>query len=60
MADDTRSGSDVEKGLTDVLNDLARDRIGKGAAEQLKGAAEQSIKRQTRDGSLNGAISGRR
>lgn len=63
MADDS-SGSvtippPVEKTINDVLDILAKDKVGRGAAEQIKGAAEQSIRRQTRDGGLNDAIKGR-
>jgi hypothetical protein len=51
-----RTGSDVEKTFTDVLDDLAHDRLSQPAAEQIKDAAQGSIKRGERSGALRRAI----
>jgi hypothetical protein len=56
LAAEERSGAIVEQTINEVLGDLANNRVSKGAAEQLKGAAEQSIKRQTGGEALGRAI----
>ena len=54
-----RTPADVEKTFNDSLDDLAKDRLGRGATEQVKGAAEQSLARQQKNKTLNDAIKGR-
>lgn len=54
-----RTGKQVEETLNEVLSDLSNDRLGKGAAEQLKGAADGSIKRQSGSEGLGRAIRSR-
>ena len=54
-----RTPADVEKTVVDVLDDLTHNRVSGGAAEQVKGAAEQSLARQQKNKTLNDAIKGR-
>lgn len=51
-----RSASDVEKTVTDVIQDLTAGRVGRGAAEQIKDAAERRIGKATRDESFHRAV----
>ena len=47
----------VEKVFKEVLDVLSKDRLSKGATEQIKDAAAGSIKRQTSSEGLGRAIS---
>lgn len=51
-----RAGGDVEQAVHDVLHDLASDRIGKGTVEQIRDAANASIKRVDGSRGLGDAI----
>lgn len=57
--DATRVQPDVEGTVADVLDILTKDRAGKAAAEQIKDAAEQSIRRQASGEALGRAIRNR-
>lgn len=47
---------DVEKIFNETLEGLAKDRFGAGGAEEIKHAAERSIKRVTSKENLHDAI----
>lgn len=56
VAADEPTPKDVEKIFNETLEGLAKDRFGAGGAEEIKHAAERSIRRVTSKESLHDAI----
>lgn len=57
MADEasTRSGSDIERTVNEVLGDMAAGRTSKGQAQQIKDGAERRIKNAEKDDAFHRA-----
>lgn len=56
---ETRKASDVERTVTDVLDDLSAKRIDGAVAERIRDAADRRVGQVNREGALHRSIAPR-